>query len=174
MEKKPVKILIFGLDNSGKTSISLCLRRKNNLSYFTSLAPTRAHDILEFTDKTTSTKIVIWDFGGQEQQRNEYIQDLTSNFTVGAKKLIYVIDIQDEERYDLAIDYFQNILRELNKDSMQITLSIFLHKFDPNIEFQEDKISDLINKIRNLIPNNFKYDIFKTSINTVFRKTIAS
>jgi len=46
--KKPTKILIMGLDNSGKTSILMSLRENTNLLSYFSLKPTKGLSVEEF------------------------------------------------------------------------------------------------------------------------------
>ncbi|MFW5895588.1 MAG: ADP-ribosylation factor-like protein [archaeon] len=173
MAQSTIKIILIGLDNSGKSSIALCLQRKNNLSNFTSLGPTRGHEVLRFRDKKTKTKISIWDLGGQKQHRTRHIEKLADEFSVGASKLIYVIDVQDSARYDLSLDYFKKVLKELQKVEIDIDISVFLHKYDPNIDFDEEQISTLMKKIKTIIPPTFEFNIFKTSIHTIFSKKLA-
>ncbi|TXT59120.1 MAG: hypothetical protein BAJALOKI2v1_250026 [Promethearchaeota archaeon] len=173
MEQSPIKIILFGLDNAGKTSIALCLQRKNNLSYFTDLSPTRGHDVVSFLDKKTNTQISIWDFGGQKEHRADHIKRLNEEFSIGASKLIYVIDIQDTQRYDLSLEYFGEILELIEKVDNNIKISVFLHKFDPNLTFDEGKISNLMDRIKKMIAPKFQYNIFKTSVYTIFSKKLA-
>ncbi len=169
-EKNEVKILIMGLSNSGKTSIVLSLQKNVNLLSFYSLEPTKGIDRVEFEDK--NSQFHIWDFGGQEQYRDGYLKNL-NNYLTGVNKFIYVIDVQDEDKYDVSLQYFKNIFTILKKEKFSVSLSIFLHKYDPNLEFDEESISELIMRIRDIIPNAFEFNIFKTSIYTVFRKILA-
>ena len=166
------KVLIMGLDNSGKTSIVLCLRGVKNLSSFSSLNPTRGFKINKF--QALGSEYSIWDFGGQEQFRESYLNDFQKHIKK-TNKLIYVLDIQDHERYDISLEYLGRILSLLRKHKITIDFSIFLHKYDPDLEFiyskfDESVISDLIRNIQKLIPYNFKHQIYKTSIYTVFQK----
>jgi len=166
------KVLLMGLDNSGKTSIVLCLRGVKNLSSFSSLNPTRGVRINKF--QALGSEYSIWDFGGQQQFRNGYLNDFQTHIK-GTKKFIYVLDIQDRERYDISLEYLSKILALLRKHKMTIDFSIFLHKYDPDLEFTSSKfdesvISDLIRNIKKLIPYDFAHQIYKTSIYTVFQK----
>jgi len=166
------KVLIMGLDNSGKTSIVLCLRGVKNLSSFSSLNPTRGVKINKF--QALGSEYSIWDLGGQEQFRNGYLNDFQTHIE-GTKKFIYVLDIQDWERYDISLEYLGKILDLLRKHKTTIDFSIFLHKYDPDLEFiyskfDESVISDLIRNIKKLIPYHFGHQIYKTSIYTVFQK----
>ena len=166
------KVLIMGLDNSGKTSIVLCLRGMKNLSSFTSLSPTRGFKIKKF--QALGSEYSIWDFGGQKQFREAYLNDF-QNHIKKTNKFIYVLDIQDQERFDISLDYLDRIVILLRKHNVNIDFSIFLHKYDPDLEFtnkdfNEKAVSELIRNIKKLIPNNFTYQIYKTSIYTVFQK----
>ncbi len=168
-EKREVKILILGLSNSGKTSIVLSLQKNVNLLSFISLKPTKGMETNEFEDSLS--RFHIWDFGGQDEYRKEHLKNL-EKFTTGVNKIIYVLDVQDKDKYDLALEYFRNILEKINKDN-SFSLSIFLHKYDPNIEFDQEEISKLMERIRELIPDEFEYSIFKTTIYTIFKKILA-
>ncbi|MFX1392463.1 MAG: ADP-ribosylation factor-like protein [Promethearchaeota archaeon] len=161
------KILIIGLDNSGKTSIVLSLQKNINLLSYTSLEPTKRFEITELDD--LNSKFHIWDFGGQEQYRDDHLENLKTYLT-GAKKFIYVIDIQDKKRFDLTLEYFKSIIKILEEEKPSIKLSIFLHKFDPDLIIEADVVQKLIDQIIEILPENFDYRIYKTSIYTIFRK----
>ena len=168
---KAKKVLIMGLDNSGKTSIVLCLRGVKDLSSFSSLKPTRGFKIKKF--QALGSEYSIWDFGGQEQFREGYLNDF-QNHIKKSNKFIYVLDIQDQDRFDISLDYLDKIVILLKKHKVNIDFSIFLHKYDSDLEFTKefsDKlVPDLIRNIKELIPNDFTYQIYKTSIYTVFQK----
>lgn len=171
-EEHAKKILIMGLDNSGKTSILLCLKGIKNLLSFYSIKPTKGADVINF--KISDSNYNIWDFGGQEAFREEYLENFDQYIT-GTDKIIYVIDIQDIERYNLALDYMEEVIKRLHKDNV-IDLSIFLHKFDPDLpqynkNINENSVKDIINLIKEKIPPNFNYSIHKTSIYTIFEKS---
>ena len=168
------KILILGLDNSGKTSVLLSLTKTTNLLSYFSLKPTKGIQIENIEDG--NTKFSIWDFGGQERYRKDYLKNMTK-YTPGADEIIYVIDVQDTRRYEEAIEYLQKILDSIGKPDQKITLSIFLHKLDPPITML-DRYSDkqiatkLVAKIFAIIPTtDYICNFFKTSIYTVFQKS---
>ncbi len=166
------KVLIMGLDNSGKTSIVLCLKGMKNLSSFSSLNPTRGFKINKF--QALGSEYSIWDFGGQEQFREGYLNDF-QNHIKKTNKFIYVLDVQDQERFDISLDYLDKIVILLRKHNVNVDFSVFLHKYDPDLEFtnknfSEKAVSELIRNIMEVIPNDFTYQIYKTSIFTVFQK----
>lgn len=163
------KILIMGLDNSGKTSIVLCLKGVKNLMSFRSLYPTKGVNVIDFK---ATTSYNIWDFGGQESYRKDYLEDF-ERYIQGTNKLIFVIDVQDVKRYDIALDYLEKIINLLPEDRKNIDFSIFLHKFDPDFvpDFDPVLINKLIKDIKSLIPHDLSCSIFKSSIYTVFEKS---
>ena len=120
--------------------------------------------------------IVCWDLGGQKKYREEYLKDL-GKYVKETDKIIFVFDIQAIDRYKLALDYLNRVVENLISSNTKIDFSIFLHKYDPNLNkldkfIEIDNIieSKLVSEIRKTIPSNFNYDIFKTTIYTVFEK----
>jgi small GTP-binding protein len=173
--KNTKKIVLMGLDNSGKTSIVFCLKGVKNLSAFTAISPTRvSFEINNF--RTLGSEFNIWDFGGQVKLREDYMKNFKDHIK-GASKLIYVIDIQDRERYDTTLEYLAEIINVLRNTKVNLEFSLFLHKFDPDIEIvrkeiKEEVIQSLINQINDLIPPDFPVQMYKTSIYTVFQKIV--
>lgn len=171
-EKSIKKIIFIGLDNGGKTSIILSLKGINLMSLNT-LNPTRGIETSNLM--LSDERFNIWDFGGQEQYRIKHLEEFRINFKE-TDKLIYVIDIQDPERYDLAIDYLKKILNKISKDYNRIKFSLFLHKYDPNLkevkpEITDTVVEDLISKIKQILPSKFWDEIYRTTIYTVFERT---
>ncbi len=167
------KIVIMGLDNSGKSSIVLCLKGVKNLTSFNAIKPTRGFEINKF--KTSGSNFNIWDFGGQEKFREDYVKNFKDHVK-GTSKFIYVLDIQDRERYELSLQYLVKIITLLQENEVNPDFSLFLHKFDPDMELihqdiSEELIQTLIKQIKDIIPQNFPHQIYKTSIYTVFQKS---
>ncbi len=166
------KILIMGLHKSGKTSIMRSLMGVRNLLDFYDIKPTLGVSRIDFTAQRTH--YFIWECGGQERYREIHLEQLDS-LTRATDKLIYVIDVQDKKEYPLALEYLREIIERLTELSLRLEIVIYLHKFDPGLEFEDgfndETINDeLISKIRDLIPTIFPYTIFKTTIFTVFRQ----
>ena len=115
----------MGLDNSGKTSILLSLQKKVNLLSYYSLKPTPGVNIV--TIEKQDTRFHIWELGGQQQYRDEYLQNL-EKYIQEANKFIYVIDVQDTNRYEMALQYFTDIFKLIKQGNRKkLQLSIFLH-----------------------------------------------
>jgi small GTP-binding protein len=167
-----VKILLMGLDNSGKTSLVLSLSKETNLLSYCSIKPTQGCNITTIDEY--KTKYSIWDLGGQTEYRPEYLDNFDKYFH-GINRFIYVIDVQDEDRYDIAFKYLESIIEKMKDKKVSFEFSVFLHKFDPVFEmrtaFNKKVDNELINKIRKIVPTKYKPKIFKTSIYTMFKKT---
>lgn len=181
------KVLIMGLNNSGKTSILLNLAGKNLLSYSSPVPTTRQKHITEILKTETPEKDILeeipeddiksiyWEAGGQEVYRTEYLED-PEKFLIGYERIIFVIDIQDKPRYDEALTYLGEILQKLSEFNITSKIDVYLHKYDPGIDklnkFSEENINqNLTYKIKVINPQ-FKLRIFYTSLFTVFRKKL--
>ena len=167
-KENPVKILLLGLDNSGKTSILTCLKGIKNISVFSALRPTRGADWENF--ENLNRNYIIVDLGGQKAFREGYLNDFT-DILAGTNKIIYVIDIQDTDRYNEALEYLNRVIHQISNPN-DVDFSIFLHKFDSDFEFDEKDIDQLIRRIKKVTPPNFKYSVHKTSIYATFEKTM--
>ncbi|MHA1263859.1 MAG: ADP-ribosylation factor-like protein [Candidatus Helarchaeota archaeon] len=166
------KIVLMGLDNGGKTSILLSLQRNTNLMDYCSLKPTSGYNIQNFKDR--GIMFSIWDFGGQEKYRETYLQNL-DEYLAQVDKIIFVIDIQDIDRYQIALEYLKKIVEYLVSTNFEGGFSLFLHKFDPKLELLPDYSDEtlslrLYDKLKQIFPPDFRYEIFKTSIYTIFQK----
>ena len=155
------KILILGLENSGKTSIVLNNFKKDfNLMSYYGLKPTTGVDITNLEEEIQD--VSIWDLGGQEEYRERHLDKLPT-YLAGADQLIYVIDIQNNEQYDIALNYFKEIIEIISKEGAKLEISIYFHKFDPNIEkkkpelINKEALSELTQKFIKLIPPDYHY-----------------
>jgi len=159
-----IKIIISGLNNAGKTSILTALNKKYNFhKEIISLTPTIRveYQATEFL----KNRVVFWDMGGQEQYRKLY-QEKQDMYFADTDLLVYIVDIQDPERIETSMGYLDMILKNFEKNKMDVPLIISFHKFDP--EFMGNKqiierIEALRERILNLYPS-FKILFQQTSI----------
>ncbi|UCC19496.1 MAG: GTP-binding protein [Promethearchaeota archaeon] len=169
--EESIKIVLIGLDNSGKTSILNCLKGIKGISAFNNPMPTKGHDVQQI--EALNSKYAIWDLGGQKAYLDDYFRDF-KKFVKGTNKFIYVIDIQDPKRYDLALEYLKRVISSI-KESKNIEFSVFLHKFDPDLVFNNELndlvINNFILKVKETFPPKFIYSINKTTIYAIFEKT---
>ena len=129
----PLKMIFAGLDAAGKTTIYKRTMEEIDPELLESLKPTRGierHDY-SFLDVDWS----VWDLGGQESYRQKYLS--RPEIFNQTKALIYVVDLQDPERYEEAYNYFEEILKILVNVTPTPRIYVLFHKFDP------DKVSKL-------------------------------
>lgn len=168
---KDSKVLFLGLDNAGKTSLLTRFGGKLGIEDLASLAPTRGVERTEID--TEMMDFIIWDFGGQKDHRSEYLENPEEYFT-NTILIIYVIDIQDPERYEESVSYLEKIVKIMEDLEENPYFLIFIHKYDPNLK-KDDTIMDRIKRIKDLIKpvmkkGEFDYEVFLTSIYTSFPK----
>ena len=120
------KIVFTGLDDAGKTSIILSLKRE--FSKIAVLSPTRGAQrrIFDFLGKEISE----WDLGGQTAYRISYLKNPNKYFD-GTEIAIYVVDIQNKPRMPEAISYFKDVIKQFRKLEIEPPVYLFLHKYDP-------------------------------------------
>ncbi len=180
--KKENKILLLGLDDCGKTSVLLSLTGNKNLMSYSSYEPTKGYKHMKEIisqqggNIKTDSNNIFYEAGGQVLYRKDYIKQ-PKKYLEGFDKIIYIIDVQSNSRYEESLKYLSEILNKLIETEILSNIAVYLHKFDPGIELKEE-YSDkninnlLVNEIRQIIPPQFNYEIFKTSIFTVFRKNL--
>jgi hypothetical protein len=108
---------------------------------------------------------VIWDMGGQDRYRKKYIE-YPDRYFIDVQSVIYVIDVQDKEKYDLSQDYLAKLVEIFEGFEEYPDFFIFLHKADPEIyeKLKPDLAvcEDFVTKIFENRP--FEHRIFHTSI----------
>ena len=160
-----IKIIISGLDNAGKTSILTALKKKFDFEKeIIALKPTIK---VEYNSSTfLGNKMFLWDMGGQEIYRALYIKNPDAYFS-NTDLIIYVIDIQDTERFEISINYFDTILTYFKDNNMEnVPVILSFHKCDPQIRgdnFLNEDIKNLREAITNKHPD-FKILFQQTSI----------
>ncbi|MFW9942400.1 MAG: ADP-ribosylation factor-like protein [Candidatus Thorarchaeota archaeon] len=166
------KILVLGLEKSGKTSIVLSFIGKFNLSDFIFLEESKSPNIVEL--EKDKIKFSIWDFCGKEPYRNEFLKNFNT-YIVDTEEIFFVIDIQDINSYDLALTFLQDIIEKLKEFNLTVEFTFFLHKYDQDLferipGLKIEKIDNLIARIKQIIPPEEFHEIYKTTIYTVLDK----
>ncbi|MHA1266360.1 MAG: ADP-ribosylation factor-like protein [Candidatus Helarchaeota archaeon] len=161
MDQSILKVLIVGLDNSGKTSILNTLEQK--FARFHALKPTVSFEIRdEFS--ILGLPIKIWDLGGQKQYRDEYLSK--KGFIFGETNLIFfVIDVQDPKRYSESFDYFEKAIDFLIKLGLPPKIVVLFHKVDPELK-DSKKIRKNLSILKSYFDNlpSLQIDFYETSI----------
>ncbi len=159
-----LKILFLGLDNAGKTSILLTLKRQ--FSRIQDLTPTKGIDTRMF--EFMGMQVGEWDLGGQRVYRKQYMHQRQERIFGGAGVIIFVIDIQDKKRLVEGLEYLQELFYQVNLLGTKPMIYIFFHKYDPvSIVGANSELNNYSLDLRNKIKETFNYDkidFFKTSI----------
>lgn len=163
--KKEKKLLMVGLDNGGKTSLLAMLQSK--FSVIRDMVPTRGVQREEIN--FFGYPIISWDLGGQVQFREKLYFEKPELYFSDANILIYVVDIQDSERFEESANYFNKILDILKNLNENIPILIVLNKCDPDIiktaawEYNVKDIKKRFDKIREEI-EGYVFEYRETSI----------
>jgi len=165
IKKTDQKIIVAGLDNAGKTAILKKFGGGLGISDLAKLTPTKG--VERKVIKSKELFLYIMDMGGQEKYRKNYLEHVNQYF-LELDLLIYVVDVQDSERFEDALSYFRDVLNVLTTLEENPHILIFLHKLDPdlkenpeiklNIEYLKDKVQELFSG------TSFEYELFLTSI----------
>ncbi len=167
--KKEKKIICMGLDNAGKTALLSLIGGKSNFAELAKLQPTRGVDYKNYSSR--NYKLIVLDMGGQVDYRRRYFQEPEKYF-VGLSALLYVIDMKDSARYPESLDYFKQIIQNLQNLGEKPQILIFLHKSDPDLVKDPDyKINQEFIRgefFKVLEPEGkkalFEFEMFPTSI----------
>ncbi|MGV9204408.1 MAG: ADP-ribosylation factor-like protein [Promethearchaeia archaeon] len=162
--KRKIKIVYAGLDYAGKTSFLKAIKEK--YSEIIKLLPTKG--LKRSEEKLFSqqnSQISIWDLGGQKRYREKYIKQ-SKMYLYNIDLLFYLIDVQDSERIDEALDLYKDIITSLQELNEAPPIIVCLNKYDPDLK-ESTEINNNINVLTEKIKyysKNFFIKIFKTSI----------
>ncbi|NVM36213.1 MAG: hypothetical protein HWN81_11505 [Candidatus Lokiarchaeota archaeon] len=167
IEVEAQKVLVAGLDNAGKTATLSKFGGRLGISDMISTHPTKGVVRMKFGNKKLS--LFIWDLGGQEEYRERYLKNPEQYF-IQLDLLIYVIDVQDPERFEESLEYFEKIIDSIILLEENPYILIFIHKYDPdlkndpkillNVELLKDSLNELLKSKK----NDFHIEIYLTSI----------
>ena len=141
------KILMLGLDASGKTTIFNKIKSKESVRYENS----GFH--VEILFYMRLIEIVSWDLGGASCMRKLY-----EYYYPNTDGIIFIIDSHDKDRFDDAIECFQEILEA--DELKNCPILIMANKQDLNETISSDEISLFL---RNEKYKDRKWNIIKTS-----------
>ena len=158
-----IKLIFAGLDNAGKTSFLIALRQKYNFyERVKRLKPTINVEYSSF-NFLNLYRINFWDMGGQEKFRKIYTNNPV--YFTDTNYLYYLIDIQDELRYEESIQYLSDLLDIFRSLVYSNEIIICFHKYDPKFKNSEDFV-DRIEMIKNLVltrNKDLQFRFFNTS-----------
>ncbi len=163
--QRKMKILLAGLDDSGKTSFLLSIDRK--FSKLIGLRPTRGADVSSI--EALGATIFLWDLGGQKGYHEKYLNK-AQIYLFEADLLFYFIDIKNEARFNESIEYLKNIKKALAQLEQETPIIYILSKGDPDI-IDSKEIKANLKVIKNKlakISSDKSLEIYTTSVFQVF------
>ncbi|MFX0059671.1 MAG: ADP-ribosylation factor-like protein [Candidatus Hodarchaeota archaeon] len=157
-----MKISLVGLGGCGKTSVYSVAFAEKSPEDTKSLSPTilyetRRHPFL-------GLQVGIFDFGGQEQYRKEYMEK--PEIFRGTDILIPIVDLHDPNNFERAKEYFEGLLDIYRKNNEKPKIFLFLHKYDTE-DYQKELLDTNVKKAKDMFLNIFKdydFDYMLTSI----------
>jgi len=164
-EEKPIKLVIVGMENAGKTTILDVLtgKIKETPNKPPSMNPTKGveRNTILFFQKETK----VWDLGGQETYRNEYLSNPEKYFHT-ISFFYYVVDIQDYYRLVSSVMYFRGIFNLIKKYNPDAKVVFLFHKTDPDYTPDERNLKGkFLEKIEpDLKLSNTQYIMYDTTI----------
>ncbi|KAJ0396418.1 hypothetical protein ATCC90586_006326 [Pythium insidiosum] len=124
MKKTEVRILVVGLDNSGKTTLVNHLKPKK--SQTREVVPTIGFQVEEITKGNLS--FTVFDMSGQSRYRS-----LWENYYSDVQAIIYVLDSTDSIRMCVAKDELEQLIEHKDLAGKKIPILFFANKMDlPN------------------------------------------
>ncbi|NVM52148.1 MAG: 50S ribosome-binding GTPase [Candidatus Helarchaeota archaeon] len=165
------KIVLVGLDNAGKTALLNAI--KNEIMDISQLKPTQG--MQRQTLHLKEQKLYIFELGGQEVYRKNYLAE-PEKYVLGTDLMVFLIDMQDQDRYNAALEYLEQILDIIKYLNEKPEFIILLHKSDPNIFKLEplfrEKIDYISSKIKKIFQSySFQYSIQISSIYNIINLT---
>lgn len=161
------KVLVAGLDEAGKTATLSKFGGRLGISETIATHPTKGVVRMKFGTKNLT--LFLWDLGGQEEYRERYLRNPEQYF-IKLDLLIYVVDVQDPDRFDDSLDYLNQILDSIILLEENPFILIFIHKFDPDLKNDPKillNVELLKENLRELLKNKefeFQVEIYLTSI----------
>lgn len=163
--KCTIKISLTGLGGCGKTSLySVAFAEKTpedtkRLSP-TILYETRRHPFL-------GLQVGIFDFGGQEQYRKEYMEK--PEVFRGTDILICVVDLHDPNSFDQAKEYFDGLLDIHRKNNEKPKIYLFMHKYDTE-DYQKELLDTNVKNAKEVFLDIFKDYDFEYMLTSIYQQ----
>lgn len=129
MNTELIKVVIMGMENAGKTTIVDVLTQK---IVDAPVSPPDMHPT-KGVERKTLNNAIVWDFGGQELYRNEYLADPDS-YLRSIAFVYFVVDVQDIYRHYSSIMYFMAVFPTIEKNCPEAELVFLFNKMDPGYD----------------------------------------
>ena len=158
-----MKISLVGLSGCGKTSLYSVAFAEKTPEDTKNLAPTilyetRRHPFL-------GLQVGIFDFGGQEDYRREYMEK--PDVFKGTDILIPIVDLHDPNNFDQAKEYFEGLLNIYRKNNEKPKIFLFLHKYDTE-NYQKELLDTNVKNAKELYLDMFKDYDFNYMLTSIY------
>ena len=117
-----IKLLVVGLDNSGKTTI---LRKLHPREDIEGIAPTIGAGVETFYASSVKIRFTCFDMSGQSKYRQMW-----DSYIKEAQAIIYVIDSTDRARFEVARHEFREILTSAQLRGSEMPILVMANKMD--------------------------------------------
>ncbi|TXT60172.1 MAG: conserved exported protein of unknown function [Promethearchaeota archaeon] len=160
-----MKISLVGLSGCGKTSIYSVAFAAKSPEDTRSLSPTilyetRRHPFL-------GLQVGIFDFGGQEQYRQEYLEK--PEVFRGTDILIPIVDLHAPEKFDEAKEYFEDLLGIYRKNNEKPRIYLFHHKYDTE-DYEKELLDTNVKKSKEIFGEVFNDYDFKSYLTSIYEQ----
>jgi GTPase SAR1 family protein len=158
-----MKISLVGLSGCGKTSLYSVAFAEKTPEDTKNLAPTilyetRRHPFL-------GLQVGIFDFGGQEDYRREYMEK--PDIFKGTDILIPIVDLHDPNNFAQAKEYFEGLLGIYRKNNEKPKVFLFLHKYDVE-DYQKELLDTNVKNAKELFLDMFKDYDFNYMLTSIY------
>lgn len=126
-DDKEARILVLGLDNSGKTTILKALSEED----ISTIMPTQGFNIKSLTQD--GFKLNVWDIGGQKA-----IRPYWKNYYENTDGMVFVVDSSDEERLNECVEELNALMAE--EALAKVPLLVYANKQDLQFAVEAEEI----------------------------------
>jgi len=158
-----MKISLVGLGGCGKTSLYSVAFAEKSAEDTKRLSPTilyetRRHPFL-------GLQVGIFDFGGQEQYRKEYMEK--PEIFRGTDILIPIVDLHDPNNFEQTKEYFEGLLNIYRQNNEKPKVTLFLHKYDTQ-DYQKELLDTNIRIAKEVFLDLFRDYDFEYMLTSIY------
>jgi GTPase SAR1 family protein len=171
MNTLDLKIILSGLDNAGKSSMLLALKKMYGFEEeVKQLKPTIRIDY--YRRNFLNHRLNFFDMGGQSKFREAYLK--RPIYFESVNVLIYLIDIQDDKRFSESIEYLGNVLNVLEEVDFDKSNPIYLCYSKADYELIQSNMIDYLSRMKMIKDwvektySSYKFEYYSTSIYNLY------
>ncbi len=112
-------------------------------------------------------QVGIFDFGGQEQYRKEYMEK--PEVFRGTDILIPIVDLHDPNNFEQAKEYFEGLLGIYKANNEKPKIFLFLHKFDVE-DYQKELLDTNVKKAKEIFLDIFNEYDFNYELTSIYEQ----